>query len=96
MVVICGVCDLHADLFVCGLLCCVLGMYVVILVAWFVCVWCLFCVYVLCLVNVCLHVLCMCCVFDCGLYICCLFLVHACVCVWVWLLIVLVPCFVIV
>ena len=46
VVVICGVCDLHADLFVCGLLCCVLGMYVVMLVAWFVCVWCFFvCIY---------------------------------------------------
>ena len=42
VVVICWVCELHADLFVCGLLCCVLGMCVVMLVAWFVCAWCLF------------------------------------------------------
>ena len=55
MVVICGVCDLHADLFVCGLLCCVLGMYVVMLVAWFVCVWCLLFINTMFGECVCLH-----------------------------------------
>ena len=31
---------LHAGVFVCGLLGCVFGMCVVMLVAWLVCVWC--------------------------------------------------------
>ena len=34
---------LHAGLFVCGLLGCVLGMSVVMLVALLVCVWCVLC-----------------------------------------------------
>ena len=40
MIVICGVCDLHAGLFADGLLGCVLGMSVVVIVALLACVWC--------------------------------------------------------
>ena len=98
---ICGVCGVHAELFVCGLLRCVSGMYVVMLVAWFVCVLCLYiyiCVYlyILCLVNVCVCMFGACAV---CLIVVCTFVVDSwcmLVCVWVGLLIVLVLCFVIV
>ena len=40
VIVICGVCDLHAGLFADGLLGCVLGMSVVVIVALLACVWC--------------------------------------------------------